>query len=181
MSVRSGNSKRFNSRRPLGSKMTSSTAFAWAEYSAKFTPSPSHVAPSGYGRPGHTSVGVIMREPIRCRSCCGGSTQPRRSRLFACFLFVLARPAFEPVGRPLLAADSEREGKPEGERGEDDQEALSNDVAETELIERGQHDEYEHCPEREPTDGGGIGERDALAIGGDRGTDEAREICAECK
>src|SRR5690242_21449259 len=23
--------------------------------------SPSHVAPSGYGRPGHTSVGVIMR------------------------------------------------------------------------------------------------------------------------
>src|SRR4051794_20805618 len=111
MSVRSGSMKRFSSRRPVESKTTSSTACACAEYSAKLTPSPSHVAPSGYGRPGHTTVGVITRaglEQTDRRARYAGSTQPRRSRLFARFLFVLARPAFEPIGRPFLAADTER-------------------------------------------------------------------------
>src|SRR5689334_11623064 len=34
----------------------SSTASAWAEKSAKFVPSPSHVAPSGRGDPGNTCI-----------------------------------------------------------------------------------------------------------------------------
>src|ERR1700676_17851 len=42
------------SRRPRGSKTHSSTRSAFALKSAKFTPLPSHVAPSGYGRPAST-------------------------------------------------------------------------------------------------------------------------------
>src|SRR5260370_33028472 len=44
------------SRRPLGSKRKSSTRSACSENSAKFTPSPSQVAPSGCGSPRQTAV-----------------------------------------------------------------------------------------------------------------------------
>src|ERR1700681_3781936 len=42
------------SRRPRASNTHSSTRSAFALKSAKFTPLPSHVAPSGYGRPAST-------------------------------------------------------------------------------------------------------------------------------
>src|SRR6266540_3806384 len=43
-------------RRPLGSNRQSSTCSACSEKSPKLTPSPSHVAPSGYGLPGQTAM-----------------------------------------------------------------------------------------------------------------------------
>src|SRR5207249_7332495 len=52
----------WSSRRPPSSKKHNSTRSACSEKSAKLTPSPSHVAPRGSGRPGHTAVmGVIYR------------------------------------------------------------------------------------------------------------------------
>jgi hypothetical protein len=41
------------------SNRQSSTLVAFSEKIAKFTPAPSQVAPSGYGRPGHTLMGGI--------------------------------------------------------------------------------------------------------------------------
>src|SRR5436853_2636046 len=53
-SVRSRSSTRSISRRPRGSNRHSSTRSAFLEKSAKFTPAPSHVAPSGCARPRQT-------------------------------------------------------------------------------------------------------------------------------
>src|SRR5512142_1348110 len=52
---------------PLRSKRQSSTFSACAENSAKLTPPPSQVAPSGDGRPGQTRlrVAVIARTALR--------------------------------------------------------------------------------------------------------------------
>src|SRR5881394_1519031 len=59
-SVRSRISTRSISRRPRGSKRHSSTRSACFEKSAKLTPPPSHVAPSGYARPRQTVLGATM-------------------------------------------------------------------------------------------------------------------------
>src|SRR5580704_322190 len=50
---------------PERSNRHNSTFSAWAENSAKLTPLPSHVAPSGKGLPGHTWVGDAMRALFR--------------------------------------------------------------------------------------------------------------------
>ena len=52
---------------------------------------------------------------------------------------MLARPAFEPFGRFFLAADSERQRETKRNGSEHDQKALSDDVAETQLIKRDQN------------------------------------------
>src|SRR5437763_5006366 len=57
-SVRSRSSTRSISRRPRGSKRHSSTRSACLEKSAKLTPAPSHVAPSGCARPRQTVLGA---------------------------------------------------------------------------------------------------------------------------
>src|SRR5579862_8413621 len=51
---------RWVSRRPESSKRHNSTFSACSENKAKFTPSPSQVAPSGYGLPGQTIAGVCL-------------------------------------------------------------------------------------------------------------------------
>src|SRR3954471_4470211 len=57
MSVCSGRTTHFDGRvDSIESKRQSSTFDACSEKIAKFTPAPSHVAPSGYGRPGHTLI-----------------------------------------------------------------------------------------------------------------------------
>src|SRR5580658_10425728 len=43
------------------SNSTSATPVAFADVTAKLAPRPSHVAPSGYGRPGHTRMPRIVR------------------------------------------------------------------------------------------------------------------------
>src|SRR5258707_8581318 len=57
-SVRSRTSSRSISRRPRGSNRQSSTRSACLEKSAKLTPAPSQVAPSGYARPRQTVLGA---------------------------------------------------------------------------------------------------------------------------
>src|SRR5450755_833827 len=47
---------RSTSRVPVESNRQSSTLVAWAEKSAKFVPRPSHLAPSGKGKPSQTVV-----------------------------------------------------------------------------------------------------------------------------
>ncbi|CAI8786934.1 hypothetical protein EMIT0347P_10848 [Pseudomonas sp. IT-347P] len=72
----SGSSMRSSSTSPASSKMHSSTLVALAENRAKFTPSPSQVAPSGKGRPsrildgsacavGSAFVGRVMIAPAK--------------------------------------------------------------------------------------------------------------------
>src|SRR4051794_28768096 len=57
MSVCSGRGTRLDSRlSSIESHRQSSTFDACSEKIAKFTPAPSHVAPSGYGRPGQTLI-----------------------------------------------------------------------------------------------------------------------------
>src|SRR3954466_14358639 len=68
-SVRSRTSSRSISRRPRGSKRQSSTRSACFEKSAKLTPPPSHVAPSGCARPRQTVLGATMD---RARASTGG-------------------------------------------------------------------------------------------------------------
>src|SRR5438876_82914 len=62
-SVRSSSSMRsVLSASPAASKRQSSTPVACSEKIAKFVPSPSHVAPSGYGVPGQTRrLGMLHR------------------------------------------------------------------------------------------------------------------------
>src|SRR6266576_4242925 len=177
MSVRSASGKCFNSRRPLASNTTRSTPVAFAEYSAKFTPPPSQVAPSGYGRPGQTTLGIVTQH-FRGRAQGARNASFHRSiervaLLGVEFAFMLPRPTFQPLGGAFLPADSERQRQRQSDRREDDQEALSNDVAEPELVERDKHDEHENRPERESAQEQRIGERDVLAIGGHRRSDEA--------
>ena len=52
--LRSASSMRSSSRRPPASNRQSSTFSACSRIEAKFTPAPSQLAPSGYGRPGLT-------------------------------------------------------------------------------------------------------------------------------
>src|SRR6266480_2660581 len=160
MSVRSASGKCFNSRRPLASKTTRSTPVAFAEYSAKFTPPPSQVAPSGYGRPGQTTLGIVTQHfrgrAQGARNASFHRLIERVALLGVEFAFMLSRPTFQPLGSAFLPADSERQR----DRREDDQEALSNDVAEPELVERDKHDEHENRPEREPAQGRRIVVRD---------------------
>src|SRR6184192_588249 len=185
MSVRSGSGKCFNSRRPLASKTTRSTPVAFAEYSAKFTPLPSQVAPSGYGRPGQTTLGILTQH-FRGRAQGARNASFHRSiervaLLGVEFAFMLSRPTFQPLGGAFLPADSERQRQRQRDRREDDQEALSNDVAEPELVERDEDDEHENRPEREPAQERRVGERDVLAVGRHRRTHKPREIGAERK
>src|SRR3954470_21079000 len=76
-SVRSRTSTRSSSRRPRGSNRHSSTRSACLEKSAKLTPAPSHVAPSGYARPRHTVLGATRE---RAGASTGGE-RLRRNRL----------------------------------------------------------------------------------------------------
>src|SRR6185437_2297395 len=59
--VCSGNFTTSGFRSSLEEKRQSSTAVAASEYSAKFTPEPSHVAPCGYGLPGRTVRAILIR------------------------------------------------------------------------------------------------------------------------
>src|SRR5688572_13971790 len=68
-SVRSRSTTRSISRRPRGSRRHSSTRSACLEKSAKLTPAPSQVAPSGKGRPRQTARGAT-------RARAGASTAP---------------------------------------------------------------------------------------------------------
>src|SRR5215510_10529813 len=52
---------RSSSRLPSMSNRHSSTLLAWAENSAKLTPTPSQVAPSGNEWPSRTRAGVLIR------------------------------------------------------------------------------------------------------------------------
>src|SRR5436190_20076900 len=99
-------------RRPLGSNRQRSTRSACSEKSPKLTPSPSQVAPSGYGLPGQTAVDgfvetglvaaltlhrVVSRGPLR--AVCHRSSEHRlrltsRSRLL---LDAMARPTLDEV------------------------------------------------------------------------------------
>jgi hypothetical protein len=47
-------------QRPGRSNRHSSIAVAFSLNTAKFTPTPSHVAPSGYGAPGHTRMNALL-------------------------------------------------------------------------------------------------------------------------
>src|SRR5688572_5297079 len=68
-SVRSRSTTRSISRRPRGSRRHSSTRSACLEKSAKLTPAPSQVAPSGKGRPRQTARGAT-------KARAGASTAP---------------------------------------------------------------------------------------------------------
>src|SRR5882724_5455688 len=50
-----------------------STLVACSENNAKFTPFPSHVAPSGYEFPGQTRM---VRPPVECVRCACGASRP---------------------------------------------------------------------------------------------------------
>src|SRR3954467_604183 len=90
---------------PSLSNRHSSTRVACAEKSAKFTPRPSHVAPSGKGWPS------------------------RILTLGICFLLSPGPPALEHLLRPVLAAQPERQRKGEHHAREQDEEGLAHDVA----------------------------------------------------
>src|SRR4051794_9526462 len=73
-SVRSPSSTRSTSRRPFGSHRHSSTRSAFFENTAKLTPPPSQVAPSGYGRPRQTVLGATKE---RAGASMGGESLRR--------------------------------------------------------------------------------------------------------
>src|SRR5262245_14896997 len=99
---------RWSSLRPLASNRHSSTLSACSENSAKLTPSPSQLAPSGLGAPRHTA--------------------PRRLSALR-WLRSMGPPLLEPPGGPVLSADAEGERQPEYHAREQDQEGLPDDVA----------------------------------------------------
>src|SRR5260370_1323178 len=71
---------RSTSRRPVASKRQSSTLVACAEKSAKLTPSPSQVAPSGCGRPSRIRVLDSAMQPARVyRATSPASSRYRRT------------------------------------------------------------------------------------------------------
>src|SRR4051812_4645997 len=99
---------------PVMSNRQSSTLVAWAEKSAKLTPRPSQVAPSGFGRPSRIRVvvfGVVGKgSSFKGQFCneCRRASFPRRTRFrghFAGAAMLLVCPR-NPAEQHGLAAPS---------------------------------------------------------------------------
>src|SRR5437763_2864451 len=106
-SVRSRSSTRSISRRPRGSNRQSSTRSAFLEKSAKFTPAPSQVAPSGCARPRQTVLGATK---YRAGASTGGLSLRRNGvrRLRQIQPFGRQRPSFCRKASALSTSAGER-------------------------------------------------------------------------
>src|SRR4051812_29088573 len=150
---------RRTSRRPFASNRHNSTRSACLENSAKLTPWPSHVAPSGYGWPGQTAVIEVFissfsREPLRLTVTADASRHPvhvtplrAAGQVLDAGMLVTAisrPPALEQVGGPFAAAETEGEREREHHAAEQDEKGVAHDLAaDLHLLERDQHDERE--------------------------------------
>src|SRR5437660_11080911 len=91
------------------------------------------------------------------------------------------RSALEKVRRAFLAAKPERERKRQRNRGEQDQESLANDVAQTQMVDRDHSHKDDDRVHRESAEKRGVGHVQAFAVRRHRHADETREVSAECE